>query len=108
MIEIFVKTRQNKFHKEVISTFAKLAYICLKQQQQQSLSLLEGHLNLNFKTDFQFEALCMYDVCVFLFLTLCDPRLLYGILQAQILEWVAISYSRGCSPPRDGIHIACI
>ena len=25
----------------------------------------------------------------------------HGIFQARILEWVAISYSRGTSPPRD-------
>ena len=25
----------------------------------------------------------------------------YGILPARILEWVAISFSRGSSPPRD-------
>ena len=27
---------------------------------------------------------------------------LYGILQARVLEWVAISFSRGSSRPRDG------
>ena len=32
----------------------------------------------------------------------------HGILQARILEWVAISYSRGSSPPRDQSHISCI
>ena len=32
-------------------------------------------------------------------LTLCDPMdsSVYGILQARILEWVAVSYSRGSS-----------
>ena len=41
-------------------------------------------------------------------LTLCDPMdcsllgsSVHGILQARILEWVAISYSRGSSQPRD-------
>ena len=40
--------------------------------------------------------------------TLCDPvdcsplgSSVHGILQARILEWVAISFSRGSSPPRD-------
>ena len=40
--------------------------------------------------------------------TLCDPRdgsppgsPIPGILQARILEWVAISSSRGSSQPRD-------
>ena len=41
-------------------------------------------------------------------LTLCDPvdcslqgSSVHGILQARILEWVAISSSRGSSRPRD-------
>ena len=48
--------------------------------------------------------------------TLCDPmdcRLppgssVYGILQARILEWVAISSSRGPSQPRDSTCAACV
>ena len=32
----------------------------------------------------------------------------HGILQARILEWVAISFSRGSSQPRDGTLISCI
>ena len=31
-----------------------------------------------------------------------------GILQAGILEWVAISFSRGSSPPRDRTHVSRI
>ena len=31
-----------------------------------------------------------------------------GIFQARILEWVAISYSRGSSWPRDWTHFSCI
>ena len=41
-------------------------------------------------------------------LTLCNPMdyslpgsSVYGILQARLLEWVAISFSRGSSRPRD-------
>ena len=48
-------------------------------------------------------------------LTLCDPmdcRLpgssVHGILQARILEWVAISSSRGYSQPRDETHVSCV
>ena len=40
--------------------------------------------------------------------TLCDPvdcsppgSSVHGTLQARILEWVAVSFSRGSSPPRD-------
>ena len=31
-----------------------------------------------------------------------------GILQARILEWVAISFSRGSSQPRDRTWVSCI
>ena len=48
-------------------------------------------------------------------LTLCDPvdcsppgSSVHEILQARILEWVAISYSRGSSQPRDRTHFSCI
>ena len=46
--------------------------------------------------------------------TFCDPvdyiplgSFLHGIFQARILEWVAISSSRGSSPPRDQTHVSC-
>ena len=36
-------------------------------------------------------------------LTLCDPMdyTVHGVLQARILEWVAVPFSRGSSQPRD-------
>ena len=48
-------------------------------------------------------------------LTLCDPMncsllgsSVHGTLQARILEWVAISFSRGSSQPRDQTQVSCI
>ena len=48
-------------------------------------------------------------------LTLCDPMdcslpgsSVLGILQARILEWVAMPSSRGSSPPKDGTHISYV
>ncbi|KAB0347695.1 hypothetical protein FD754_012552 [Muntiacus muntjak] len=40
----------------------------------------------------------------------CSPpgSSVHGILQARILEWVAIPLSRGPSRPRDQTHISCI
>ena len=32
----------------------------------------------------------------------------HGIAQARILKWVAISFSRGSSQPRDGTQVSCI
>ena len=47
--------------------------------------------------------------------TLCDPMdcslpgsSLHGILQARVLEWVAISSSRGSSQPRDQTRVSHI
>ena len=47
--------------------------------------------------------------------TLCDPldcspwgSSIHGILQARILEWVAISFSRGSSQPRDQTQVSHI
>ena len=46
---------------------------------------------------------------------LCDPMdcslpgsSVYGIFQARVLEWVAISFSRLSSPPRDRIQVSGI
>ena len=47
--------------------------------------------------------------------TLCDPMdcsppgsSVHGILQARILEWGAISFSRGSSRPSDQTQVSCI
>ena len=52
-------------------------------------------------------------VKVKLCLTLCDPigcslpgSSVHGILQARVLEWVAISFSRGSSWPRDRTQVS--
>ena len=40
----------------------------------------------------------------------CSPSgfSVHGILQARILQWVAISFSRGSSWPRDQTHVSCV
>ena len=42
--------------------------------------------------------------------TLCNPMdyRVHEILQARILEWVSITFSRGSSQPRDGTQFSCI
>ena len=61
----------------------------------------------------------MFLTCVYVYAqscpTLCDPSdcsppnsSVYGIFQARVLEWVAISYSRGSSRPRDWTRISCV
>ena len=47
-------------------------------------------------------------------LALCDPMdwtlkaPVHGILQARMLEWVVIPFSRGCTWPRDSTQVSCI
>ena len=40
----------------------------------------------------------------------CSPPgfSVHGILQARILEWVAVLSSRGSSPPRDQTHVSYV
>ena len=54
-------------------------------------------------------------MCVQSCLTLCDSvdcylpgSSVHGISQARTLEWIAVSYSRGLSRPRDQSHISCL
>ena len=70
-------------------------------------SLTDGHLG-------SFHILC---VCVSPLVTsdFCNPMdysllgsSVHGILQARILEWVAISFSKGSSQPRDCTQVSCI
>ena len=58
---------------------------------------------------------CRYTKSLPSCLTLCNPvgssppgSSVHGILQARILEWVAISSSRGSSWPRDQTHASCV
>ena len=48
-------------------------------------------------------------------LTLCNPMdcsppgsSVHRVFQARILEWVAISFSRESSRPKDQTHVSCI
>ena len=59
--------------------------------------------------------LYMYAESLELYLTLCDPMdysppasSVHGILQARILEWVAIPFSRGSFQPRGWTQVLCI
>ena len=67
--------------------------------------------HLNVETEFTWESLCakLLESC----LTLCDPvdcslpgSSAHEILQARILEWIAISFSRESSQPRDRTQVS--
>ena len=55
-----------------------------------------------------------YHVCMLSHVPLCNPRdcsppgsSVHGLSQARVLEWAAISSSRGSSRPRDQTCISC-
>ena len=58
---------------------------------------------------------CMHTKSLQSCLTLCNPlecnppgSSVHGILQARILEWIAIPSSKGSSQPRDWSQVSCI
>ena len=83
---------------------------------------------LIFKSLSHFEFIFVYGVSVCVCVCVCacalsrsvvsdscnpiDHRLpgssVYAILQARILEWIAIPFSRGSSPPRNQTKVSCI
>ena len=74
----------------------------------QTTSLVVHRLFVPLKKESESEVVQSY-------LTLCDPMdcslsgsSIHGIFQARILEWVAISFSRGSSQPRDQTWVSCI
>ena len=61
------------------------------------------------------ELPCVHAKSLQLCSTLCDPMdwslpgsSVHGILQGRILDWVAISYSKGSSQSRDQTRVSCI
>ena len=62
------------------------------------------------------DVICVYKVLVTQsYPTLCDPvdcslpgSSVHGILQARVLEWVDISFSKRSSQPRDWTQVSCI
>ena len=46
-------------------------------------------------------------LCVTLWTSACQGPLSMGFSQASILQWVAVSFSRGSFRPRDQTHISC-
>ena len=70
-------------------------------------------LNFSCFTNYVCVCVCVCEVAQSC-LTLCDPvdcslpgSSVHGILQARILEWVAIAFSRGSSQPRDRTRVSC-
>ena len=63
--------------------------------------------------DVSFSLLCVESEVAQSCPTLCDPirrskSSVHGIFQARVLEWIATSFSRGSSPPRNRTQVSRI
>ena len=94
---------------------------CFYQENAETKRLTRGYITFLFPdpTKIQLRSWNCLCVCVCSVTQLC-PNLynpmdcslpgssVHGIFQARILKWVAISYSRGYSRPRDWTRVSCI
>ena len=69
------------------------------------------HAHVNYKIQYLCVCVLVAQSCP----ALCNPMdcsppgsSIHGILQARILEWVAIPFSRGSSQPKDQTRVSCI
>ena len=82
------------------------------KKKNEAISLtrrITKNINIYFHIIYQFSSVAQ--LCP----TLCDPMdynlpgsSVHAILQARILEWGAIPFSRGPSQPRDQTQVSCI
>ena len=89
-----------------LSPFAQQWFECL---------LYSRHQNVRLKTELKAETNTILSVLMFSHVWLCDPldcspsgSSVHGIFQAGILEWVAISFSKGSPQPRDQTQVSCV
>ena len=89
------------------STVGRWGHLCGRQEGDNEISMLRGvfHMKLG--------KVCVHPCSVMSSSLwphgLCGPpdSSVHGIFQARILEWVAISISRGSSQSRNRIHVSC-
>ena len=97
---------QEKKKLEQNITAITVLFVCFKAGKIFNLASFFFLINLMSQSESEVTQLC---------LTHCDPMdcsppgsSIHGILQARILEWVAISFCRGSSQPNDQIRVSCI
>ena len=106
-------------------------FLLHKDGLQTGSSTVPGHMQALIREVWTLTCTCMYIrmyacMCACMYtlsesevtqscLTLCDPMdgnlpgsAVHGIFQARILEWAAISFSRGSSQHRDRTRVSCI
>ena len=112
------KKKKKKPHKklctkaEVLYLFVLLIYLYFYWSKVGLQCCVRLWYTANWFSVYICVCVCM---CVQSCLTLCDPvdcylpgSSVHGISQKRTLEWIAVSYSRGLSRPRDQSHISCL
>ena len=109
--------------KQIVGSFALPFFILIKAREDWHIlaNKYKQHFLGNYKaklSNFVYKPNSTLCVCVLVAqscLTLCDPMdcsppssSVRGILQARILEWIAIPFSRETSQPRDQTLVSCI
>ena len=115
LINILKQSYKHRSYNQAISTSLNLhftgffKYIYISIQQRKDLWIRRKYLQTRFllrKKESEVAWPCP---------TLCDSMdcsppgsSIHGIFQARVLEWIAISFSRGSSWPRDQTQVSCI
>ena len=113
-IRVWSLGRENPLEKEMATNSSILAWrIPWTEERGRLQSMGSQRLRHDWATSLS-ECACVH-VCAQSCLTLCDPMncsllgsSVQGIFLARILEWVAISSSRGSYHPRDWTHVSCL
>ena len=80
------------------------------REVQRQKGLIQSRQALSWKTQHTAHLLTLLGLFLPCFPMNCSPpgSSVHGILQAKILEWVAIFFSRGSSWPRDQTYLSCV
>ena len=111
---LFIQWMLTYFHRRSLSE----RYYIIIASLQQNVNVTYGLSGLKLclpSLNFIFSFICVCDVYINRYvkvtqscLTLCNPldHIVHGILQARILEWLAVSFSSRFSQPRDWTQVS--
>ena len=105
------KSSKNKMDGWIEQRMHKVMKLMMKQEHQEVCGIIQGSVHYSFSTLIHVLVVLVAQSCPILCYSM-DCSLpgssVQEVLQARILEWVAISYSRGSSQPRDQNRVSHI
>ena len=98
-----------------LSFHSEICYRHIIQDPQNFSGMYKNVCNLNICHGFDILWMCVHAQSLSRVWLLCSPMdcsspgsSVHEIFQARTLEWVAISFYRGSSQPRDGTRVSCV